>query len=166
MRLAAPGYVGNTGFPSIFVLGVSGSQVTDTDINLHTFRPFLFMLNSLPRPLVPRIGRSVTDFIQDVARCLYPYNLSRRLRRTAVISSISSIWWCHQMKPFTALLALCEGIHRPSVDSPHRGLWRGALMFSLMCPWKNGWANNLDPGDLRRHGAHYDFTLMIATFLS
>ena len=26
--------------------------------------------------------------------------------------------------------------------------------------WTNGWANNRDAGDLRRHGAHYDVTVM------
>ena len=27
------------------------------------------------------------------------------------------------------------GIHRPPVNSPHNGQWRGALMFSLICAW-------------------------------
>ena len=34
----------------------------------------------------------MTDFIQDVARCTWPYHLSRPLRRTAVISLIPSFW--------------------------------------------------------------------------
>ena len=34
--------------------------------------------------------------------------------------------------------------------------WRGALMFSLICAWINGWENNRAAGDLRRHRAHYD----------
>ena len=25
------------------------------------------------------------------------------------------------------------------MDSPHKGQWRGALMFSLICVWINGW---------------------------
>ena len=40
--------------------------------------------------------------------------------------------------------------------SLHKGQWRGALMFSLICAWKNGWANNRYAGDLRRH----DVTVM------
>ena len=32
-----------------------------------------------------------------------------------------------------ALLAFVRGIHRPPVNSPHKGQWRGALMFSLIC---------------------------------
>ena len=30
------------------------------------------------------------------------------------------------------------GIHRPPVNSPHKGQWRGALMFSLICARING----------------------------
>ena len=44
--------------------------------------------------------------------------------------------------------------------SPHKGQWRGAWMFSLICVWTNGWANNRDAGDFRCHRAHYDTTLM------
>ena len=37
------------------------------------------------------------------------------------------------MEIFSALLALLRGIHRSPVNSPHKGQWRGALMFSLIC---------------------------------
>ena len=57
-------------------------------------------------------------------------------------------------------LALCAGIHRSPVHSPHIGQWRGALMFSLIYAWINGWVNNLAAGDLRRHRAHYDVIVM------
>ena len=53
------------------------------------------------------------------------------------------------------------GIHRSPVNSPHKGHWRGAVMFSLICTWTNGWVNNRDAGDLRRHRAHYDVIVMI-----
>ena len=33
-------------------------------------------------------------------------------------------------------------------------------MFSLICPWTNGWANNRGASDLKRHRAHYDVTVM------
>ena len=45
-------------------------------------------------------------------------------------------------------------------NSPHTDQWRWALMFSLICAWTNGWVNNQDAGDLRRHRAHYDVTVM------
>ena len=53
-----------------------------------------------------------------------------------------------------------RGIHRSPVNSPHKGQWRGALMFSLIAVWTIGWVNNRDAGDLRRHPAHYDVTVM------
>ena len=42
----------------------------------------------------------------------------------------------------------------------HKGQWRGALMFSLICTQITGWVNNGEAGDLRRHRAHYDVTIM------
>ena len=47
------------------------------------------------------------------------------------------------------------------VNSPHKGQWREALMFSLICAWLNGWVNNHGAGDLRRHRSHYDVIVMI-----
>ena len=38
-----------------------------------------------------------------------------------------------------------RGIHRCPVDSPHKGHWSRALMFSLMCT--NGWTNSRVAGD-------------------
>ena len=35
-------------------------------------------------------------------------------------------------------------------------------MFSLICAWINGSINNDEPGDLRRHCAHYDVTVMFS----
>ena len=56
-----------------------------------------------------------------------------------------------------------RGIHRPPVNSLHKGQWRGALMFSLICAWINGWINNREAGDLRCYRAHYDGTVMLKT---
>ena len=41
-------------------------------------------------------------------------------------------------------------------EFPTQSQWRGALMFSLICVWINGWTNNRETGDLRRHRGHYD----------
>ena len=48
------------------------------------------------------------------------------------------------------------GIHRSPVNSPHKGQWRGALMFSLI--------HHRGAGDLRRHRAHYDVIVMERLF--
>ena len=34
------------------------------------------------------------------------------------------------------------------------------MVISLICAWINGWANNRDAGDLRRHRAQYDVNVM------
>ena len=36
-------------------------------------------------------------------------------------------------------------------------------MFSLICARINGWVDNGDAGDLRRHRAHYDINVMNQT---
>ena len=42
-------------------------------------------------------------------------------------------------KNFTRYWPFVRGIHRSPVNSPHKGQWRGALMFSFICVWINGW---------------------------
>ena len=49
-----------------------------------------------------------------------------------------------------------RGIHRSSLNSPHKGQWRWALMFLWSAPWINGWVNNREAGDLRRRRDPYD----------
>ena len=66
-------------------------------------------------------------------------------------------WWRHQMETLSALLWPLWG---ESVDFPLKGQWRGALMISLICAWPTDWANNPDAGDLRRHRAQYDVTVI------
>ena len=69
--------------------------------------------------------------------------------------------WCrHQMELFSALLAFVRGIHRSPVNSPNKGQWRVALMFSMMYAWIYGRVNIHGAGDLRRHHAHSDVTVM------
>ena len=66
------------------------------------------------------------------------------------------IKWKHfpRYRPFV------RAIHRWPVNFPHKGQWRGALMFSLICDRINGWVNSREAGDLRRHPAHYDVIVM------
>ena len=49
-------------------------------------------------------------------------------------------WWHHQMETFSALLTICAG--NSPVNSPQKGQWRGAFMFTLICARINGWVNN------------------------
>ena len=44
------------------------------------------------------------------------------------------------------------------INNMHVHHW--VLMFPLICVLTDGWANNRDAVDLRRHRAHYDVTVM------
>ena len=63
-------------------------------------------------------------------------------------------------KHFPRYWPFVRGIHRSPVNSPHKGQWRLALMFSMICGWINDWVNNREAGDLRRHPVHYDVAVM------
>ena len=68
----------------------------------------------------------------------------------------SKPWWRHQMETFSVVLALCAGNSPVTGEFPHKGQWHGALMFPLI----GAWTNIREAGDLRRHRAHYDVTVM------
>ena len=63
-------------------------------------------------------------------------------------------------KHFPRYWSFGRGIHQPPVNSPHKGQWCRALIFSLICAWKNVCINNRDAGDMRHHCAHYDVIVM------
>ena len=63
-------------------------------------------------------------------------------------------------KHFPRYWPFVRGIYRSPVNSPHKGQWRGTLMYSLICAWINGWVNNREAGVFRCHRAHYDVTIM------
>ena len=69
--------------------------------------------------------------------------------------------WRHRNDLWGPMSCTSGQFHRGPVNSPHKDQWRRALMFSLICVWINGWVNNREAGDLRRHHAHYDVIVMI-----
>ena len=87
------------------------------------------------------------EFMSDMTHCgqMTRYNLM-------ITSSNWNIFQCYW--PFV------RGIHRSPVNFPHKGQWRGDLMFSLICSCTKGWVNSSDAVDLRRNCAHYDVTVM------
>ena len=101
-------------------------------------------------------------YIISIQLCPCSWKVSNGGKRDASIQSLHLI--CHddviKWKHFPRYWPFVRGIHRSPVNSPHKGQWRGALMFSLICIWINGWVNNGKAGDLRRHRAHYDVTVM------
>ena len=67
-------------------------------------------------------------------------------------------WWRHQMETFSELPALCEG-NTPVTKAGNVELW-----CFFICAWTNGWVNNPNAGNLRRHRAHYDVIVMWFVF--
>ena len=57
----------------------------------------------------------------------------KQLRCTKIHDDVMK--WKH----FPRYWPLMRGIHRSPVDSPHKGQWCRASMFSLICAWTNGW---------------------------
>ena len=71
-------------------------------------------------------------------------------------------WWGHQMETFSVLLALCAGNSLVTGEFPsQRPVTQGFDVF-FVCVWTNGWVNNRDAGDLRRHHTHYNVIILIA----
>ena len=95
-------------------------------LNLSQFLSFWWAKDSLP--WMSRITNNLLDGLPDDP-CIYLDDV---------------------VETFSALLAICAGIHR----SP-------ALMFSLIWAWMNAWVNNREAGDLRRHRVNYDGTVII-----
>ena len=69
-------------------------------------------------------------------------------------------WRRHQMETFSVLLALCAGKSLFTGEFPSQRPVTRSFDFSFICAWLNGWVNNLEAGDLRRHRAHYDVIVM------
>ena len=66
-----------------------------------------------------------------------------------------------RQKHFLRYWPFVRETHRSPVKSPHKGQWRGAVMFSMICAWINGWVNNRHTSDLRRHGPYYGVIVMM-----
>ena len=88
-------------------------------------------------------------------------------QKVSNVENISMSWFPHGQIMMTSsngnifrITGLCAGIHQSLVNSPHKGQWHRALMFSLICAWINGRVNKRDAGDLRCHCTHYDITIM------
>ena len=100
--------------------------------------------------VIPNVVYRMSIHIMIDARFLTPYQMYAWLTWSS--------WWRHQMETF--YWPFVGGIHRSPVNSPHKGQWRGALIFSLISAWINGWVNNGEAGDLIHHRTHYDVTVM------
>ena len=92
--------------------------------------------------------KSKTHCLWQRMKVMRPFLVSSHEVPQDFVKSHRNLEWHHPIlkkwPTLSALLALCEG--NPSVTGgfPLKGQWRGALMFSLICAWTDGEANNRD----------------------
>ena len=111
----------------------------------------LYIVHTLAKTIM------VSPLPESVSIAAIPQRLLWYPMPSVILNIYADPWLRHQMEIFSASLAFCAG---SPVNSQHKDQWRWALMFSLICAWINGWVNNGEAGDLRRHRAHYDVTVM------
>ena len=87
--------------------------------------------------------------------------IPHQVKMWLLINHDDVIKWKH----FPRYWPFVRGIHWSPVNSPHKGQWRRALMFSLICVWINGWVNNREAGDLRRYCGHYEVIVMYQSLM-
>ena len=102
--------------------------------------------------------------LDQIARSHKPIILSERMFPYLECSLVTFIAGKFMMTPsngniFRVTGPLCGEFTGPWWIAT-QGQSRGTLMFSLICAWTNGWVNNIEECDLKRHRAHHDVTVM------
>ena len=88
--------------------------------------------------------------------------LNKRLA-VEVIPLVDSSHWCAfimMTSPSRNIFRVTSLLCGEFTGHRHKGQWGRALMFSSICAWINSWVNNRDAGNLNRHRAHYDVSVM------
>ena len=122
--------------------------------------------HQISNPFSSKFCYTYSSFVRVLEmKICYHYIAYVILRINPVSASLQSISiYFHDdviiWKQFPRSPALCEGNPPVNTGSPHKGQWRRALKFPLICACSNGWANNRHAGDLRRHHARYNVTVM------
>ena len=101
-----------------------------------------------------------SELAMECYRCL---NIISRLCYRGGLDVTSNHDDVIKWKHFPRYWTFVRGIHRSPVNSSHKGQWREALIFTLICVWINGCVNNREAGDLRRYCAHYGVTVMLVS---
>ena len=102
------------------------------------------------------------DYCSDWPDC------SKRQVKRTLLMDFPSTWWRHHMKTFSALLAICAGNSPVTVEFLAQSLGPVTRSFEgfFYLRMNNDWENNDEAGDLRRHRAHYDVTVMMFSMSS
>ena len=103
-----------------------------------------------------KLSNSITNIHKNITTYLQWYvhqNFWSTLDSNQFQSHDDVIKWNH----FPRYWPVVRGIHRSPVNSPHKGQWRRALMFSLICACKRlskqswGWCSETPSLSLWRH---------------
>ena len=115
--------------------------------------------SSTDRSKAWRIGQWSSDIMSNPAGRLAVHDIATLANcvKWSTIIHDDVIKWKH----FPRNWPFVREIHRSPVNFPHKGQWRGALMFSLIYAWINDWVNNRGAGELRRQHGHYDVIVML-----
>ena len=102
--------------------------------------------------IISNFSITIKNFLNSSYICWLPYYC---------VPQHSILWWLHQMEKFYTLLAICLGNSPVTGEFPTQWpVMRSFGVFFFICAWINGWVNNNEDGDLRRHHAHYDVIVM------
>ena len=118
-----------------------------TDAWLLMFKAYLVV--SFMSTIISEWDYHVCIFVHYEDRILnFPLMIYWYLPRSPWLHTVhkSMSWWRYQMETFPRYWPFVCGIHRWPVNSPHKGEWRGALVFTLIFAWINGWVNNGEAG--------------------
>ena len=124
---------------------ISPSTATSSDYNSNQVHPDTQMRSGCVEMIYPgnndlwwhngtSRGRSRCCECYETRTGIYLWSLSCWIYSIMMTSSHEHIFQRHWH--------FVGGIHRSPVNSPHKCQWRGALMFSLICVWINGWVDN------------------------
>ena len=91
-------------------------------------------------------GRAERRFVTPVRWIANYYRTQTNTLGELVDALLILSWWRHRMQHFSRYWHFVRGIPRSPANSPHKGQWRRALMFSLIC------ANRLLSKQWRRWG--------------
>ena len=111
-------------------------QVKYLKMSSGNWRPLFLDLNMLKWLPVNLLCTSSGIFIFNRYDMFTIY--SSHMLASKYISHDDVIKWKH----FPRDWPFVRGIHPSPMNSPHKGQWRGALIFSLICAWMNDWVNN------------------------
>ena len=100
----------------------------------------------------PSVRLSVCPPVTPFSQC----SCHRIIMKFSGVIHDDVIKWKH----FPCYWPFVQDIHLSPVNSPHKGQWCGASMFSLICVWINGWVNNREAGYLRLYHTHYKVIVM------